>query len=164
MNIKCSLILFAFAGLISAAFIGMAYQTRAPRGQALYMKECANCHGRNLKGQAGWETVGPDGKVKAPPHDETGHTWMHSDDELFHLIKFGMGDVAAPGYISDMPVFAGRLSDDDIIAILDFIKSRWPPGYQAYQIMQNPHFDPAKLPPGHWSLPKTCDRPDGEGK
>jgi mono/diheme cytochrome c family protein len=30
-----------------------------------------------------------------------------------------------------MPGFAGRLSDEDIIAILSFIKSQWPPRIRA---------------------------------
>ncbi len=124
--------------------------------ERLYLKECAPCHGSALKGEPGWQTVGADGRIKAPPHDETGHTWMHSESELFRLVKFGQGAAAAPGYVSPMPTYAGRLSDQDINAVLAFIASRWPPGIRAYQIMLDPGFNPERLPAGDWVLPQIC--------
>jgi mono/diheme cytochrome c family protein len=45
---------------------------------------------------------------------------------LFEVTKFGIGKHAPPGYQSDMPAFSDRLSDDEIIAVLAYIKSRWP--------------------------------------
>ena len=126
------------------------------RGEALYRRECARCHGADLKGEPGWQTPAADGRIKAPPHDESGHTWMHSDQELFRIVKSGQGAAAAPGYVSPMPVFAGRLADDEISDVLAFIASRWPPGHRAYQIMLEPGFDPARLPPGDWKLPQMC--------
>ncbi len=126
------------------------------RGQTLYQRECASCHGADLKGEPGWQAADQGGKIKAPPHDETGHTWMHSESEIFRLVKFGPGDAAAPGYISPMPVYGGRLSDRDIEAVLAYIASRWPPGYRAYQIMLDPGFDPGRLPAGDWVLPEVC--------
>ncbi|MDX5369432.1 MAG: cytochrome c, partial [Alphaproteobacteria bacterium] len=38
-----------------------------------------------------------------------------------------------PGYESDMPGFAGVLSDAGIEAVLDFIKSTWPERERAFQ-------------------------------
>lgn len=38
---------------------------------------------------------------------------------------------APKGYESDMPGFAGRLSDGEIWAVLAFIKSKWSPGVQS---------------------------------
>ena len=140
--------------MVTAA--GAAAAADLERGQALYLRECARCHGADLKGEAGWQTPAPDGRIKAPPHDETGHTWMHGQRELFRLVKSGPGAAAAPDSVSEMPSFGGRLSDDEIEAVLDYIASRWPPGHRAYQIMQEPDFDPARLPPGDWQLPKMC--------
>jgi mono/diheme cytochrome c family protein len=37
-----------------------------------------------------------------------------------------MGKHAPAGYVSDMPAFGGQLSEDEIIAVLAYIKSRWP--------------------------------------
>lgn len=96
------------------------------RGQELYQAACASCHGAKLEGQANWRERGPDGLLPAPPHDPSGHTWHHPDGVLFNLTKFGVAPYAGPDYRSAMPAFENKLSDDDIIAILSYIKSTWP--------------------------------------
>ena len=70
--------------------------------------------------------------MPAPPHDETGHTWHHSDRNLFTVTKLGVGAVV-PGYESDMPAFEGKLSDADIADVLAFIKSTWPERQRDFQ-------------------------------
>lgn len=70
----------------------------------------------------------------APPHDDSGHTWHHADDQLFEIIKFGpavaMGD---PDYRSLMPAFDTSLKDDEIVSVLLFIRSTWPNKQRACQ-------------------------------
>ena len=95
-------------------------------GRALYDQHCASCHGRNLEGQPDWQSRNAQGKLPAPPHDATGHTWHHDDRVLFEVTKYGMSKHAPPGYQSDMLAFGDTLSDEDIIAVLAYIKSRWP--------------------------------------
>ena len=73
------------------------------------------------------------GRMPAPPHDASGHTWHHRDDVLFRLVKEGVTAVVGGGYESDMPGFAGVLSDEEIRAILAFIKSTWPERQRGYQ-------------------------------
>ena len=103
-------------------------------GQAIYGERCASCHGANLEGQPDWRTRKPDGRLPAPPHDETGHTWHHPDEILFGITKLGVKPPLAPkGYQSDMPAFGETLTDDEIWAVLAFIKSRWPATIQARQ-------------------------------
>lgn len=95
-------------------------------GEKLYAKHCAACHGAKLEGQPDWQKRLPNGKMAAPPHDETGHTWHHPDEVLFGITKHGMvPPYAPPGYPSDMPAFGGVLSDDEIRAVLAFIESHW---------------------------------------
>lgn len=94
-------------------------------GRIVYMDNCASCHGENLEGQPNWRQRTPSGRLPAPPHDETGHTWHHADKALFDLTKFGPQFVAGPDYQSDMPAFDGILSDDEIVATLSYIKSTW---------------------------------------
>lgn len=94
-------------------------------GKAVYDANCASCHGANLEGQANWRQRTSSGRLPAPPHDETGHTWHHADKVLFNLTKYGPQFVAGPNYESDMPAFDGVLSDDEIIAALSYIKSTW---------------------------------------
>ena len=73
-----------------------------------------------------------DGKLPAPPHDATGHTWHHSDRQLFQIVKDGLASIV-PGYETDMPAFADTLTDDEIRAALDYIKSTWPERQKAIQ-------------------------------
>jgi mono/diheme cytochrome c family protein len=102
------------------------------QGQAVYAEACASCHGANLEGQADWRLRRADGKLPAPPHDETGHTWHHPDAQLFAMTKFGPASLAGlDDYKTDMPAFAGKLSDDEIRAVLAYIKSTWPEAIRA---------------------------------
>lgn len=94
-------------------------------GRHVYAQSCASCHGVNLEGQPDWKRRLENGRMPAPPHDESGHTWHHSDQDLFAITKLGVGGVV-PGYESDMPAFGEILSDDEIAAVLAFIKSTWP--------------------------------------
>ena len=95
-------------------------------GQKLYGIHCASCHGADLKGEADWQYRKADGKLPAPPHDETGHTWHHPDQQLFDVIKHGTAAYAPPGYATDMGAYEDKLSDSDIWAVIAYIQSRWP--------------------------------------
>lgn len=103
------------------------------QGQALYTANCAACHGAALEGQENWQERRADGRLPAPPHDESGHTWHHPDALLFAVTKYGTEALAGGDYKSDMTGFEGILSDAEIIAILTYIKSTWPPEIQARQ-------------------------------
>jgi mono/diheme cytochrome c family protein len=95
-------------------------------GAKVYAQECASCHGANLEGQPNWKHRLPNGRLPAPPHDDSGHTWHHADQVLFAIVKNGLvPPYALPGYESDMPAFGGKLADEEIWAVLAFIKSRW---------------------------------------
>ena len=96
------------------------------RGAAIYASHCASCHGARLEGQPNWRARRPDGKLPAPPHDETGHTWHHGDALLFELTKKGPAAMIGGTYRTDMPAYAETLSDGQIIDVLSFIKSTWP--------------------------------------
>ena len=102
------------------------------QGADLYAENCASCHGADLEGQPDWRRRLDNGRMPAPPHDETGHTWHHADQQLFDITKNGLASVV-PGYESDMPVFEGILSDAEITAILGYIKSTWPERERNYQ-------------------------------
>jgi mono/diheme cytochrome c family protein len=102
-------------------------------GRQLYVENCASCHGGNLEGQPDWKTPGPNGRLPAPPHDASGHTWHHADAQLFTITKLGTAAVVGNGYQSDMPGFGSSLTDDEIRAVLLYIKSTWPEREAAYQ-------------------------------
>ncbi len=110
-------------------FIDPADQALVMQGKAIYANNCAACHGESLQGQPNWRDRMPNGRLPAPPHDKTGHTWHHPDAMLVDMVKNGLvpGKTAPPGYVSDMPAYRDILSDQEIIAVLAYIKSRWPP-------------------------------------
>jgi putative copper export protein/mono/diheme cytochrome c family protein len=119
-------------------------------GAALYPKNCASCHGTEGHGD------GPAAKgLPVPPADLTApHLWDHADGELFGWIAHGM---EAPEGGLAMPGFSPGLSDDDIWALIDFIRAHnagstyaatgaWSPPVQApsFQVTCAGH-DPADL-------------------
>lgn len=114
----------------------MALQPDDPQvlavGQRIYTTHCAACHGTRLEGQPNWRERGPDGRLPAPPHDPSGHTWHHPDDVLFRLTKEGVAKAAGlKDYASAMPAYDGVLRDDEIVAVLSWIKAQWPPEIRA---------------------------------
>jgi hypothetical protein len=62
-------------------------------GARLYTEACASCHGTESEGQPDWTRPLPTGRMPAPPHDASGHTWHHRDDVLFRLVKEGVTTV-----------------------------------------------------------------------
>ncbi|MEM8777155.1 MAG: cytochrome c [Pseudomonadota bacterium] len=101
-------------------------------GQGIYADQCAACHGARLEGQPNWRIRGEDGLLPAPPHDATGHTWHHDDETLFTLTKYGLAGLMENAPPSGMPVYEGVITDDEIIAVLSFIKSTWPDDLRQY--------------------------------
>ena len=95
-------------------------------GSRVYAQHCASCHGAKLEGQPNWRQRRSNGRLAAPPHDESGHTWHHPDYVLFAITKNGMTPPYSPkDYESDMPAFGGRLSDEEIWAVLAYLKTHW---------------------------------------
>jgi mono/diheme cytochrome c family protein len=106
-------------------------------GAQVYAAHCASCHGADLHGQPDWQYRKADGKLPAPPHDETGHTWHHPDQQLFDVVKFGTAAFAPIGYRTDMGAYKDKLSDAEIWAVIAYIQSRWPAANRARQDMIN---------------------------
>jgi mono/diheme cytochrome c family protein len=136
----------AIAGWIALALAAAACGERPPldatpeqiaKGRQLYAVHCAACHGAKLEGQPKWRERLPNGRFPAPPHDATGHTWHHPDALLFNIVKNGIEPYAPAGYRSDMPAFAKTLADDDIRAVLAYIKSTWPDEQRKLQAQMN---------------------------
>ena len=108
-------------------FIDPSNQELVSQGKVIYANHCVACHGANLEGQPDWRQRLPNGRLPAPPHDATGHTWHHPDAVLVDIVKNGLvpGRTAPSGYESDMPAYGQLLSDADIAAVLAYIKSTW---------------------------------------
>ena len=87
-------------------------------GAAVYKKYCAFCHGADAKGN------GPLAPKDSMPPDLTDATWTHgsTDGEIFALISGGAGTD------SKMIAFKGKVPDQDIWHIVNFLRSLGPKG------------------------------------
>lgn len=112
---------------------------RVAHGESLYTQSCTRCHGANLEGAPDWKRRLPDGSLPPPPHDSSGHTWHHPDSLLVSIIANG-GD---PADNSKMPAYKEKFHDDQIMAILEFMKSKWGSQEREFQ----------------WWITATQDRP-----
>ena len=81
-------------------------------GRTIYEKNCLVCHGEARTGRGGL--------ANAPVHGPDGHTWHHPDGQLRELI---LGALDYPQ--KTMPSFVGRLTDSEVDAVLEYIKSNW---------------------------------------
>ena len=95
-------------------------------GQQIYAQNCASCHGAQGEGQPNWKQQLEDGTYPAPPHTADGHTWHHGDGTLFQYIKVGGAGMNIPNFKSNMPAFEGTLTDEEIVAVISYLKSLWP--------------------------------------
>lgn len=87
------------------------------RGEVLYEAHCASCHGG---------ATGGDIADIPPLHNAQGHTWHHPDCELIDIVQQGMPRrPGLPDGAPTMPAFGGRLTEDDVRAILAHIKTWW---------------------------------------
>jgi mono/diheme cytochrome c family protein len=88
--------------------------TGAPRGQRLFHAFCASCHG--VDGRGSWRAA----LFLIRPGDLTDRARMseHSDRYLFDVIKHGGAPIGRPG----MPGFGFNLSDDDIEALVRYVR------------------------------------------
>lgn len=111
----------------------------AADGAALYAEHCAACHGADLEGEPDWRIQNEDGSMPAPPHDDSGHTWHHADQMLHDYTRLGgeetLRRMGVTGVVSAMPAFGDVMSDEEIDAVLDFIKSNWSPRMRDHQRM-----------------------------
>lgn len=112
--------------------VAPADTTEGSRGQQLYSSTCQNCHG----GATGGSMMDI-----PPPHNANGHTWHHPDCELVETVLNGPGPMAqVMRQMMDgspdtprMPAFKGALSEEDVTAILGYIKGWWTEDQRQFQ-------------------------------
>jgi mono/diheme cytochrome c family protein len=86
-----------------------------PRVERLYLGLCATCHGAD--GHGSWRAT----VFLIRPGDlaDAARIRTHSDQYLFDIIKHGGAPFGRPG----MPAFGGSLSDDDIRALVAYVRT-----------------------------------------
>jgi protein SCO1 len=127
-------------------------------GKFVYQRWCAACHGRRLQGQPLWQLDDQYAGRRAPAHDQSGHTWAHSDEDLFYMVRNGRFPSVTPTAPSYMPAYSDSLGDQQIIEAVAFIKATWPIGLRISQALLNPGNAgmPAHAADTEWTLPPTC--------
>jgi mono/diheme cytochrome c family protein len=103
------------------------------RGEALYQGNCLQCHGVRGEGNPNWRQQNSDDTYPPPPHDSTGHTWHHADGLLYRIVRDGGTIYETPGFKSAMPAFGDRLNEDEIRAVIAYLKNLWEPEHRASQ-------------------------------
>ena len=81
------------------------------KGADVYATNCQVCHG-DLRGLGG---------SGAPPHNQYGHTWHHPDAQLKDWVI--NGKLGFFGF--QMPGFNNTLTDQELDAVLSYIKTSW---------------------------------------
>ena len=109
----------------------------AQTAPALFGDNCAACHGSDLKGQPDWQTQRADRTYPPPPQDHTGHTWQHSDANLFDYIRDGGERFERRAFKTDMPGFGDSLNSAEIWAVIAYVKSHWAKEFLAKQARAN---------------------------
>ena len=119
------IVIFFLIFLLSNKAIANAQNINVFQGMELYTSNCASCHMGNLTGNPDWKSgKDDDGQRLPPPLNGTAHTWHHSPEQLFQVIRYG--------YKKFDPNYKGKmlgnedLSEDDVWSILEYIKSVWP--------------------------------------
>ncbi len=80
-------------------------------GQTIFQANCSSCHGVDGSGYA-------QENIPAPAVNGTAHAWHHTDAQISGWIRDGVGQ---------MPAIGTDWSDDEIDAVLSYIKQWWGP-------------------------------------
>jgi len=103
-------------------------QAAVDQGATLFKQNCASCHGMNAEGTADWKKTDADGNYPPPPLNGSAHAWHHSKKLLTRTILEGGAKLGGT-----MPAFAGKLTEQEIEAVIAYFQSKWPdPVYQKW--------------------------------
>lgn len=116
---------YIMAGPRPSAMVSSDAETIA-HGRRLFARNCSLCHGKEAVGEnpatslGGWQAqVGP----VAPALNGSGHAWHHPPEYLFRIIRDG-----STVNRSRMQGWAQWMNDYDILAVIAYFQSLWPPG------------------------------------
>ncbi len=94
------------------------------RGARLFEEHCVLCHGPQAQGHPDWETPSDGIFAAAPPLNGTGNDWKRSRIELVSTIRNGVRRKSDK--VDVMPAWKGRLSEQDMEDMLNWLQSLWP--------------------------------------
>ncbi len=91
----------------------------------VFTVNCAECHGAAGQGHPDWQIQNADGTLNPPPLNGDGHTWHHSDGLLYRIVRDGGAISSQPDFKSGMPSFGDKLTHDEIVDVLIYVKTLW---------------------------------------
>lgn len=106
-------------------------------GRTVYEQHCASCHGVNAEGAPNWQERDAHGELPAPPHNAEGHTWRHSDAELYQMVNKGWRDPFNKTKRLTMPAFGEEMSPEQIRAVITYLKTLWTPEQRQFQLEES---------------------------
>lgn len=108
-------------------------QEQIAQGRAYYEATCAACHGIDGQGQFPEAPLEPDasGRYGAPPHNDAGHTWHHTDELLLRYVM--EGGFSDPDTFYPMPRFDSLYNREQAAMIIAYIKTMWTEEQRIYQ-------------------------------
>lgn len=130
-------IALSWRGTTPSATMTMPVATADPRRDALlaadpslqagrnqYNLRCGHCHGYDGEGELQASAVDTLalGMQVVPPHNATGHTWMHPEQLLVQLIKQG---VSNPLFRFQMAGYGEVMTDEEIRQVIAYIRLWW---------------------------------------
>lgn len=96
-------------------------QATVDQGTTLFEQNCASCHGANAEGTTDWKKTDADGNYPPPPLNGSAHAWHHNKELLTRTILEGGAKLGGT-----MPAFAGKLTEQEIEAVIAYFQSKWP--------------------------------------
>ena len=106
---------------------------RVNAGRKIYEQNCASCHGANAEGAPNWQERDAQGELPAPPHNAEGHTWRHSDAQLYEMVGQGWRDPFNKTKRLTMPAFGKTLLPEQIHSVIGYLKTLWTPEERQFQ-------------------------------
>lgn len=106
---------------------------RVKAGRMVFEQQCVSCHGANAEGAPNWQERDAHGELPAPPHNAEGHTWRHSDADLYEMVSKGWRDPLNKTKRLTMPAFGEELSPEEIRAVIRYLKTLWTPEQRQFQ-------------------------------
>jgi mono/diheme cytochrome c family protein len=118
-NIRYAIVLAASGGIVAAlAICAAASQQMPPNGRAIFLANCATCHGEDGRGMRTPAEVGFD--LPMPNFTDCSFANREADLDWSSTIHKGGPRRAFPRV---MPAFEDALSDDEIDAVIGYLRS-----------------------------------------
>jgi mono/diheme cytochrome c family protein len=112
MGKRAAIIISILVTVFCSSWVSAQLGSVNRNGQAIYEEHCFRCHGMNGKGD------GPDSglQIVPPANFQSLRSRAKSDFELLTIVEYGIA-------FSPMHGFRGRLTDDELLDVINYIRT-----------------------------------------